>query len=591
VVYAFHAYNFHEVARVQLLSVQWWPLAALFLHRLFVGGRKGNALLAALFFTLQGLSCTYYLFYFALLLLLWIPGYALTTDHGMRRAATLVAPFAAAGALFALIGLPYLRMVRAFGFGRELAEGADLAEYFRPPEGSLYGSFLTFDHPPGVVPQFLGVAALALALWGLVRRPRTGDPRGRVVFFWLSVVTAFVGGALSLGPTLRAFGFELGPGPYAWLYEGIPFFRVLRNAERLSVLVHFGLAVAAGVGAAALPDSRWLRILLLVALPFEHFSGGQPFTRIPTGELVPEVYRWLDKRSGAGAVVELPLYPREKLRLHSLYMLYSTIHFQPIVFGRTSFYPPLTGYLGWEMRNFPDADSLALLEGLGVELLVVHPNLWRPGERETRLGRLQSFADRLEPEGRFGPAVDVSQAHYGLGDERVYRLRHSGEIPSTSELCAPTDEIAPEGFHLRGDSRTPVEWAVDRNPETKWRTDGQLPGLKLEIDLGREETLAAVGLELGYPHDQFPRDLTLKVRSEGGNGFERVEHRDDPATKWELVRSLVEEPSSAAVILRFPKTKARHVRFWIREGKEWDYSLPDWSLPELHLYRECAPSQ
>jgi hypothetical protein len=271
-------------------------------------------------------------------------------------------------------------------------------------------------------------------------------------------------------------------------------------------------------------------------------------------------------------------------------MLYSTIHFQPIVFGRTSFYPPLTGYLGWEMRNFPDADSLALLEGLGVELLVVHPNLWRPGERETRLGRLQSFADRLEPEGRFGPAVDVSQAHYGLGDERVYRLRHSGEIPSTSELCAPTDEIAPEGFHLRGDSRTPVEWAVDRNPETKWRTDGQLPGLKLEIDLGREETLAAVGLELGYPHDQFPRDLTLKVRSEGGNGFERVEHRDDPATKWELVRSLVEEPSSAAVILRFPKTKARHVRFWIREGKEWDYSLPDWSLPELHLYRECAPS-
>jgi hypothetical protein len=144
VVYAFHAYNFHEVARLQLLSVQWWPLAALFLHRTFQPGARGgsrNAVLSALFFTLQGLSCTYYLFYFALLLLFWIPGYALTTDHGIRRAATLVAPFAAAGTLFALIGLPYLRMVRSFGFGRELAEGADIAEYFRPPEGSLYGSF------------------------------------------------------------------------------------------------------------------------------------------------------------------------------------------------------------------------------------------------------------------------------------------------------------------------------------------------------------------------------------------------------------------------------------------------------------------
>ena len=596
VVYAFHAYNFHEVARLQLLSVQWWPLAALFLHRTFfppvVGARhgSGNALLAALFFTLQGLSCTYYLFYFALLLLLWIPGYALTAEHGIRRAATLVAPFAAAGVLFALIGLPYLRTVRAFGFGRELAEGADLAEYLRPPEGSLYGSFLTFDHPPSVVPQFLGFVALALAFWGLLRRPRAGDPRSRVVFFWLSAATSLVGGLLSLGPTLRAFGIELGSGPYAWLYEWLPFFRVLRNAERMSVLVHFGLAVAAGVGAAALPalsKVRWLRVILLVALPFEHFAGGQPFARVPTGELAPPVYRWLDRRSGEGAVVELPLYPREKLRLHSLYMLYSTIHFRPILFGRTSFYPPLTGYLEWEMRSFPDGDSLALLEGLGVELLVVHPNLWPPGERETRLARLQSFADRLEPEGRFGPAVDVSQEHYGFGDERVYRLRQSGEIPSTSELCAPADEIAPEGFRLRGDSPSPVEWVVDRNPETKWRTDGQLPGLKLEVDLGREETLSAVGLELGYPHDQFPRDLTLKVRSEGGEGFERVEHRDDSATKWELVEALVEEPSKASVTLRFPRTKARYLRFWIREGKEWDYSLPDWSLPELHLYREC----
>ncbi len=112
--------------------------------------------------------------------------------------------------------------------------------------------------------------------------------------------------------------------------------------------------------------------------------------------------------------------------------------------------------------------------------------------------------------------------------------------------------------------------------------------MKLEIDLGREETLSAVRLELAYPHDQFPRDLTLKVRTEGGAGFERIEHRDDRATKWELVEALVEEPSSAAVVLRFPPTKARCLRFWIREGKEWDFSLPDWSLPELHLYRECA---
>jgi hypothetical protein len=79
----------------------------------------------------------------------------------------------------------------------------------------------------------------------------------------------------------------------------------------------------------------------------------------------------------------------------------------------------------------------------------------------------------------------------------------------------------------------------------------------------------------------------LKIRTEGGQGFERVDHRDDLATRWELVQALVEEPSKAAVVLRFAPTRARTLRFWIREGKSWDYSLPDWSLPELHLYRDC----
>jgi hypothetical protein len=588
IVYAFNSYNFHEVARLQLLSVQFWPLSALFLHRTFVRGGGKNAFLAALFFTLQGLSCTYYLFYFSLALLIWVPVYALASEQGLRRTATLVAPFAATGALFALVGMPYLRMVREFGFGRELAEGADLGEFLRPPAGSLFASVLSFHPPASPVPQFLGFVALALAALGVIKRPFRGGPRSRAVFFWLSLSISIVGGVLSLGPTLRAFGHELGPGPYAFLYDHFPFFRVLRNAERISILVHFGLAVAAGVGAEALSPGRFARILLLVALPFEHFAGGQPFTRVPTGKLVPEVYRWLDTSAGRGAVVELPLYRREKLRLHALYMFYSTYHWKPIVFGRTSFYPPLTGYLGWEMRRFPDADSIALLEGLGVETLVVHPKLWPPGERERKLALLQGFSDRLEPQGRFGPAVDPSQDRYGFGDERVFRLRHAGEKPPTSDLCAPEGEIPPEGWTLRGESDTPVSWIVDHNPETKWRTSGQLPGLKLEIDLGREESLSAARLELGYPHDQFPRDVTLKVKTEGGARFERIDHRDDLATRWELVEALVENPSSAAVTLRFPRTKARVLRFWIREGKEWDYSLPDWSLPEVRLYRECA---
>ena len=171
-VYAFHTYGFHETPRLQLLSVQWWPLAALFLHRTFVRGGFRNAALSALFFTLQGLSCTYYLFYFALALGIWIAGYALFGERGLFRAATLALPFAAAGAVFAALSVPYLGAIREFGFGRALAEGVDAAEYVRPPEGSLFAAFIGFDLPPGVAPQFLGFLALALAIWGLNKRPR-----------------------------------------------------------------------------------------------------------------------------------------------------------------------------------------------------------------------------------------------------------------------------------------------------------------------------------------------------------------------------------------------------------------------------------
>jgi hypothetical protein len=589
-VYAFHTYGFHEASRLQLLSVQWWPLAVLFLHRTFVPrGSFRDAWLSALFFALQGLSCTYYLVYFALSLAIFVPAYALFMGRALPRLATLALPYAGAGAIFAILSIPYLGVMRAFGFERALAEGIDAAEYVRPPEGSLLGAFLVLDQPKGVAPQYLGFLPIALAVLGIAFAARRGlAPRERALLLWLSVATAAMGGILSLGPTMRVLGEELGAGPYGWLHQALPVFRVLRNAERMSVLVHFGLAVAAGVGAAALSPGRRVRILLLVALPFEHFTGGQPYTPIPTGELVPEVYWWLGQSPGGGAVVELPLYPREKLRLHALYNLYSTYHWKPIVFGRTSFYPPLTGYLAWELRDFPDADSLSLLEGLNVERVIVHPNLWLPGERERKLALLQTFADRLEPEGRFGSAVDRSQERYGFGDERAFRLRRSGESPATSGLCVPGDEIDPRGWSLRGDSASPTEWVVDRNPETRWRTDRQLPGMKLEIDLGREERLAAARIELAYPHDQFPRDLTVKARTNEGGGFERIDFQHDEATKWEVVEALVERPAAAALTLRFAPRMARVLRFWVREGKPWDFSLPDWSLPELRLYRECA---
>ena len=70
-------------------------------------------------------------------------------------------------------------------------------------------------------PQFLGFLAIALALWGVFSFLRAEKTRSRAIFFWLAIGIAIVGGLLSLGPTVRFFGQELGTGPYAWLYDAV----------------------------------------------------------------------------------------------------------------------------------------------------------------------------------------------------------------------------------------------------------------------------------------------------------------------------------------------------------------------------------
>ena len=79
--------------------------------------------------------------------------------------------------------------------------------------------------------------------------------------------------------------------------------------------------------------------------------------------------------------------------------------------------------------------------------------------------------------------------------------------------------------------------------------------------------------------------------SRPGERFTRVVYRDDLATQWELVHALVEDPSEAAITLRFEPVRARRLRFWVREGKGFDYALPDWMLPELYVYRACEPAR
>ena len=98
-------------------------------------------------------------------------------------------------------------------------------------------------------------------------------------------------------------------------------------------------------------------------------------------------------------IAEVPLPDSRDLnrreRRQTLFMLHSTAHWQKTVHGYSGIRPPQYDDLYRALLRFPDDDSLAKLHALGVTHVVVHPELYEPGEWTEVNARLAAFAARL----------------------------------------------------------------------------------------------------------------------------------------------------------------------------------------------------
>jgi hypothetical protein len=602
ILFAFNSHQLSQLPRLQLLTLGFWPLAAFFLYRFLRDGSRWSAVLFAACLLSTNLSSTYYLVYVSLVLVWWMPASYLLFRRwpSKRDVVWLGVPVAVAAAITLLFALPYLDRFSRFGFERDLAMGLDLTEYWLPESKHTLWGWLPFAGRGEEVSYFLGYVTFLLAACGVLFLVFGRDETRRRGMLWLSLATAVIGGVLSLGPVMLAAGRGFGRGPYWWLYDVLPLVRGLRSPERIAVLVFFGISILAGYGASKLltrcsgPVRAVALVGLTLLLPLEHYMGPPRAVAIPTGEDAPAVYRYLAELEsegdgdGSGAVVELPLYPRVQLRFYSLYMFYSTLHWKPIVFGRTSFYPPVSEFLAWELRHsFPSEESIDLLAAIGVETLVVHPLVWPETDRGQYIERLDALvtAGRIELLETF-PEGDGPVAHrLGFGGERVYRLLAAPRSERAS-LCQPTEEIPPDTWSAQASGEDDPSKAIDGNPGTKWRKRAPEREDYFEIDLGKDETVSAVRIPLSYPFDEFPRNLILRGRDETGPA-RRIRFREDLDTKIELVRDLIDEPSQASLTLRFPPTRTRWLRLILRLP-EPDLTLPDWAMSEVQVFRACT---
>jgi hypothetical protein len=284
------------------------------------------------------------------------------------------------------LAIPYLRLQRASGFARPLAEAAQYSADWRAYLASSAWAHQWMLAPLGHWKEVLfpGFVAAVLGVTGLVIGWRRGG-RARDTAVLYGVISALAAWA-SLGPNA---------GLYALLYRSFPVVAWLRAPARFGVLVALGLSVLAGLALAhLLPRTRraaFVAAAVAVAAAVElatplRFREVQPFA--PAYKVLASL--------PPGPVIELPfLANEEELHGHAKYMLRSTSHWMPLINGYSDYIPPEFQERARSLRGFPSRDAFRALAASPPRYAVFHPASYR--DQALLRQRMREFAECLRP--------------------------------------------------------------------------------------------------------------------------------------------------------------------------------------------------
>jgi hypothetical protein len=403
-IFAFSPARFFRFQQIHLTALEWipWTLAAL--HAYLDSGKPRDVRLALGFFTLQALTSLHG----AVFLVLAVGVLALQrllsgTPLALIQRARDVG---AIGVLLLVpsivLAVPYLQVQKEMGLVRSLENWIPAPESFVASPTHLHMALTSrlFDSAvnerasaflfPGYLPLVLsGVALMAL---------RDRSQRRNVVAYGVMTLLAL---SLSIGPPWSLW-------PHVYWMPGLNFIRI---PSRFFLLAVLGIAVLAAIGMERLlrvvdaGKRRLLGVGICIALVGEFVAIPLPLT--PYTIHFAAVDRWLATRPGPFAIAEVPVGP--SARYHSTYMLHSMAHWQSTVHAHSSLQTALHEQLYDRLRNFPDDASLKLLSDLGVTYVVVHIDMYQPGEWPLVEAALSRYGARLLPE-------------YADERGRVYRL-------------------------------------------------------------------------------------------------------------------------------------------------------------------------
>ncbi len=383
VAFAFVPYRFHHIPHLPYVFAVWMPLLA---EAVVLFARRRScprAIWLGVAFFMSGVSSIHWF------LLGSVPTAVMAAllffeDAPAARRAWGRAVITVGLASLALVPffLPYQRARSLYGLVRGSGEAAFYSArpiHWLTPDWNLKLWHGMGERPPrGEFCLFPGFLLLTLALIGfllfLARRSDAGT--AGLLFAGLG----FVG----------SFGMST---PFHWLlFHLLPPFQAIRAPVRWAMVADLGLAVLAGVGAAALVE-EWSRrrskvfglgiaVCLCGALLFEDRVAPLYLHR---GEPDPDpLTQFLEKTPMAGGLYELP---DEFGETNTLHVLRAADHWKPLVNGYSGFQMPIPQNLHDLLLKGKTTELLDALEAVPVSYVTVRPLRMTP-EQKTAAAKL-----------------------------------------------------------------------------------------------------------------------------------------------------------------------------------------------------------
>jgi hypothetical protein len=388
VVFTLVPYRVEHFMHLELQWTVWMPLTLWAIHRAYNEASLRFGALAGVLLWLQILSSVYY-GVFLVLIAGTLALLLVAAEPRLARAA--VRPLGLGAVILTVLtvpyAIPYVYSTRALG-PRDPGEVANfsarLGSYLSAPQQNWLWGWTSFAYTGDELHLFPGLAAIALAVVGLIKGPR------RHTRIYLAILALAV---------VLSFGMN---GPvYGWLYDRIRPLQGFRAPARFAILACCALAVLAGFGFQSLRRMvarrrahEALLAAVLVVIGIEYGSAPMILGAVPTA--VPDVYKML-QRTERAPVIEFPLVDWD----HSVhYMYWSIHHWRPLVNGYSGYTPPEYNETRRLMRTFPDDASIRRLRTLDVRYIIVHQTFYEERNYAALMTRLMQRPE-VTPFGRF----------------------------------------------------------------------------------------------------------------------------------------------------------------------------------------------